>query len=78
MDGDQVRASNINRQLPALTSTVGEWKGDVVARRLQDINPDCSITVLREFLRDERTAEVLAGEYDYVPAARTRQLDSRS
>ncbi len=69
VDGDQVRASNINRQLPALTSTVGEWKIDVVARRLQDINPDCSITVLREFLRDERTTEVLADQYDYVADA---------
>lgn len=69
VDGDQIRASNINRQLPALSSTVGEWKSDVVARRLKDINPACSITVLREFLRDERTVEVLAGEYDYVADA---------
>lgn len=69
VDGDLIRASNINRQLPALTSTVGEWKSEVVARRLLDINPNCSITALREFLRDERTAQVLAGEYDYVADA---------
>ncbi len=69
VDGDQIRPSNINRQLPALTSTVGEWKTDVVTRRLRDINPNCRITALREFLRDERTTEVLADKYEVVADA---------
>ena len=39
MDNDTVEASNINRQLPALTSTIGKFKADVMAARLRDINP---------------------------------------
>ena len=39
VDADRIEASNINRQLPALHSTLGQYKTDVVAARLQDINP---------------------------------------
>lgn len=67
VDADTVNKSNINRQLPALHSTLGMPKADVVARRLQDINPALELTVIREFLRDERTEEVLsAARYDFV------------
>jgi tRNA A37 threonylcarbamoyladenosine dehydratase len=38
---DVVAVSNINRQLPALLSTVGRPKADVMAERIRDINPDC-------------------------------------
>ena len=59
--------SNINRQLPALHSTLGMPKAEVVARRLLDINPRLKLGVLNEFLRDERTEEVLsATRYDFV------------
>lgn len=67
VDADTVQESNINRQLPALHSTLGEAKAEVVGRRLQDINPALKLTVIREFLRDERTTELLASEkYDFV------------
>lgn len=51
MDNDTVEASNINRQLPALTSTIGKFKADVMAARLRDINPLCRIRVIKDFYR---------------------------
>ena len=62
VDADTVNASNINRQLPALHSTLGEPKVEVVARRLLDINPRLRLTTINEFLRDERTEEVLLSQ----------------
>lgn len=67
VDADTVNKSNINRQLPALHSTVGMPKAEVMARRLSDINPQLQLNVLNEFLRDERTEEVLsASQYDFI------------
>ena len=54
-DADAVSESNINRQLPALHSTVGEPKAEVMARRLLDINPGLRLTVVRRYIRDEET-----------------------
>ena len=50
IDADTVNESNINRQLPALHSTLGMPKAEVVAKRLLDINPQLQLTVLNEFL----------------------------
>lgn len=67
IDGDVIEESNRNRQLPALVSTWKKPKVQVVAQRLLDINPDLILTVLEEYLRDERTVEVLDNQqYDYV------------
>ena len=67
IDADTVNESNINRQLPALHSTLGMPKAEVVAKRLLDINPQLQLTVLNEFLRDERTEEVLlSAPLDFV------------
>lgn len=67
VDADTVNESNINRQLPALHSTLGRPKAEVVANRLLDINPRLKLTVICEFLRDERTEEVLsATRYDFI------------
>ncbi len=67
IDADIVNESNINRQLPALHSTLGEPKAEVVGRRLLDINPELKLTILNEFLRDERTEEVLTSSpVDFV------------
>lgn len=59
VDADVVAASNINRQLPALLSTVGEPKVDVMARRIADINPHCEVTV-----RCERYTDASAPAFD--------------
>ena len=67
VDADTVNESNINRQLPALHSTVGMQKAEVVGRRLLDINPRLKLTILNEVLRDERTDEVLSSQkYDFI------------
>ena len=66
-DADVVGESNINRQLLALTSTIGRNKSDVMAERLRDINPRIELTVITEYIRDEKTYELLdAARYDYV------------
>lgn len=66
-DADKVSPSNINRQLVALHSTIGESKGDILAARLKDINPDLQLTVVNEYIRDEKTWELLDSDrFDYV------------
>lgn len=59
IDADSVSLSNINRQLPALRSTVGRAKTDVMAERLSDINPDLQLTALSEYLEADRAADLL-------------------
>jgi tRNA threonylcarbamoyladenosine dehydratase len=66
IDCDTVHSSNRNRQLPALKSTEGIAKTEVMAKRLLDINPDLKLTVMNEYIRDERTIEILKQGYDYV------------
>jgi len=66
VDGDIVDITNINRQLPALHSTIGEPKVTVVGDRLMDINPELILTRVREFLSPERAFEIVSEEYDYV------------
>lgn len=67
VDGDTVDITNINRQLPALHSTVGKHKVDVVSERLMDINPNLELIKVNEFLNPERMAEILdAGSFDYI------------
>lgn len=66
VDGDVVDITNINRQLPALHSTVGMPKIDVVGDRLMDINPELELTRIKEFLSPERAFEIVSNEFDYV------------
>ena len=66
VDGDTVDITNVNRQLPALHSTVGMPKVEVVGDRLMDINPDLNLIRIQEFLSPERAFEVVDEKYDYV------------
>lgn len=67
VDGDTVDITNINRQLPALHSTVGKHKVDVVSERLMDINPNLELIKVNEFLNPDRMAEILdGGNFDYI------------
>ena len=66
VDMDVVAASNINRQLPALLSTVGQRKADVMAARIRDINPTCQLTMLTDFLTPENIPDLLPNDADYV------------
>ena len=67
VDADTVQLTNINRQLPALHSTMGREKAEVLAERFKDINPDIQLTVLPVFLKDDNIPGLLdAARYDFV------------
>lgn len=66
VDGDTVDITNINRQLPALHSTVGQSKVRVVGDRLMDINPELDLVRLEEFVSPERAHEIVSSDFDYV------------
>ena len=66
VDGDTVDITNINRQLPALHSTIGKPKVEIVAQRLLDINPALELTKVEEFLSPERATEIVSTAFDYV------------
>jgi len=67
VDGDTVDITNVNRQLPALHSTVGKNKVEVVAERILDINPEVQLIPINEFLSPERMDEMLENnKFDYV------------
>ncbi len=67
VDADAVQPTNINRQLPALHSTIGQAKVDVLAARFKDINPELQLRVLPVFLKDEQIPALLdAANYDFI------------
>ena len=67
VDGDVVSASNRNRQLIALTSTINRPKSELMAHRLTDINPDVKLHVIHEYLKDEKIAALFENNtFDYV------------
>lgn len=74
VDHDVVSASNLNRQLVALRSTVDQSKADIMAARIKDINPDCELTLIKEFMTPDNIPETLATNYDVVVDA----IDSMS
>jgi len=66
VDGDIVDPTNRNRQLPALYTTHGLSKADVMAERLLAINPDLKLNVIKEFITPDRAEEILSTKFDYV------------
>ena len=66
IDHDVVAVSNINRQLPALLSTVGQAKAELMTARIRDINPACELQVIREFLTPENVIDLIPANVDYV------------
>lgn len=67
VDADTVQPSNINRQLPALHSTLGQTKAEVLAARFRDINPDIQLKVLPVYLKDEAIPALLDSErFDFI------------
>ncbi|MBP9792710.1 MAG: tRNA threonylcarbamoyladenosine dehydratase [Flavobacterium sp.] len=66
VDGDVVDITNINRQLPALHTTVGMSKVQLMGARLKDINPELDLSIVEEFLSPERATEIVTTDYDYV------------
>ena len=66
VDEDTVSVSNLNRQLCALRSTIGQYKSDVMARRILDIHPDCRVISIPELYNEERKERFFSQPYDYV------------
>lgn len=65
-DDDTVSESNLNRQIAALHSTLGQPKAEVMAQRVKDINPDCQVKAIRMFYLPQNADEVDLKQYDYV------------
>lgn len=66
MDLDEVCVSNTNRQIQALSSTVGQSKGTLLKERCTDINPSIQITEIEDFLDPDNVGEIFAMGWDYV------------
>ena len=66
VDNDKVDITNLNRQIIALESTIGNYKVDVLKQRMMDINPHANITKLKTFLNKENIPEIINNKFDYV------------
>ena len=66
IDLDDLCVTNINRQIHALTDTVGLSKVDVMRDRIMQINPDCSVSTVEDFVTLENVRELLSNSFDYV------------
>lgn len=64
IDNDTISVSNINRQIIALTSTVGQYKTEVMAKRIKDINPNAVVNVHNVFFLPDTPFDFSV--YDYV------------
>lgn len=65
-DDDTVSESNLNRQIVALHSTLGQPKAEVMAYRIRDINPDCQVKPFQMFYLPQNADEVNLKQYDYI------------
>ena len=66
IDFDRVDASNINRQLLALNSTIGREKAVLSGERVKDINPECNTTIRSSFINAESLEDLLLDDMDVV------------
>ena len=66
VDFDDIVESNINRQLPATTKTIGQKKADVLAQRMREINPDVQIIVRNEMYSPDNANTFPLAEYDVI------------
>lgn len=66
IDNDKVDLSNLNRQIIALYSTIGQYKVDVMEQRIKDINPDCRVKVHKCFYLPENKNNFDFTKYSYV------------
>ncbi len=67
IDLDNVAESNINRQIQAMSGTIGQAKVDALAARIAQINPACRVHLVEDFIGPDNLDQLLAGrDYDYV------------
>ena len=66
IDNDIINITNINRQLIALNSTIGEAKVEIAKKRILDINPNAQVTIYKKFFSPENSNEFDFSKYDYI------------
>lgn len=66
IDLDNVAESNINRQLPALDSTIGIAKVEVLRQRIDDINPSCKVNLIEDFVELDNIEQMMQSEFNFV------------
>lgn len=66
IDLDDICVTNTNRQIHALTDTVGEAKVDAMASRIKQINPACTVTTIEDFITPENVPELIGRGFDYI------------
>lgn len=66
IDHDQISPTNLNRQIYALHSTIGKLKTQAAKERIEDINPDCTVTCRPIFYAPETAHLFDFTQYDYV------------
>lgn len=66
VDSDRVAPTNVNRQMPATSETIGEIKTEAARRRLLAINPEADVTTLTLFYDAETAPQIDLVEYDYI------------
>lgn len=66
IDMDDICVTNINRQLHALTENIGKLKTEVMKERILQINPECQVDIIDDFISIENLVDYLSKNYDYV------------
>jgi len=66
IDNDRVSLTNLNRQLFALHTTIGQYKVDVAAQRIAEINPSCNVSAYKTFYLPETSTLFDFSKYDYI------------
>jgi len=66
IDMDDICDSNINRQIHALDSTIGQRKAQTMAARIKDINPECEVNFIDDFVSKENIPQYMDKNFDYV------------
>ena len=66
IDLDDICITNINRQIHALSETIGKDKIEVMAERIKQINPNCQVTLIDDFITEENISSTITKAFDYV------------
>jgi tRNA A37 threonylcarbamoyladenosine dehydratase len=66
IDLDDICTTNVNRQIHALSSTIGKDKVEVMAARIKEINPECNVTEIDDFVTEDNLTELLNRSFHYV------------
>ncbi|MDX2429428.1 MAG: tRNA threonylcarbamoyladenosine dehydratase [Bacteroides sp.] len=66
VDADTIQPSNVNRQIPATHATLDQAKAEVMGERLKQINPGLDLSVINEFIKEDRIPQLLEENFDYV------------